>query len=361
MARKRGRIDYLNEADEVARLYRSEKEAWKKERLLAIKLLLETDKTLEQVADIVGRARSRIQVWVKKFREGGIVSLLTRGNGGGRKSRVTPVAQKAIIEKLREGTFRTAKQFQSWLKSEHQIELSEKGIYYHLGKLGGRLKAPRPSHIKKDPEAVKEFRETLAQKMHALDLEKEKPVKLWVYDEARFGLHPLLRKMWSLVGHRVIAPVHRRFEWEYLFGAIEVGSGESEFLFTDGLSKEFDREFLKQISAQDPGCEHVVIGDGAGFHHKENQQCDEPLPTNVHVLTLPPYSPELNPIEKLWDIVKDRVCTKCWESLEELEKAITQVLKEWWSRPKGFLSLFRQSYLRSELNAIWKTDKPLLF
>ena len=144
--------------------------------------------------------------------------------------------------------------------------------------------------------------------MKELDLPKDRPIKLWVYDEMRYGLHPLLRKMWSLVGHRMVAPVNRRFEWGYLFGAIEVEGGGSEFLYTDGVLKEFDREFLNQISRNDLKCEHVVIGDGAGFHHREGQDGEECLPANIHVLTLPPYSPELNPIEKLWDIVKDKIC-----------------------------------------------------
>jgi len=351
MAKKRGRLDYKNEAHDVRRLFQKEKLTWKKERLQAIMLLVETDKSYQEVAEIVGRARSCVQVWAKQFREGGIEGLLVRGNGGGRKSRMSQATKEAMVEKLKEGAFRTAKQFQKWLSEEHQVELSEKGVYYHLGKLGGRLKVPRPSHTKKDEVQVKEFRETLAEKLAALTLAKERPLKLWVYDEMRYGLHPLLRKMWSLVGHRVIASVNRRFQWGYLFGAIEVESGASEFLYTDGVLKEFDCEFLHQISRHAPDCEHVVIGDGAGFHHKENQDSENSLPENIHVLTLPAYSPELNPIEKLWDIIKDRICTHHWESLIELEDAITEVLKTWWGRAKGFSSLFRQSYLRSELNA----------
>ena len=266
---------------------------------------------------------------------------------------MTQAAQEAMVEKLRQGAFRTAKQFQKWLKDEHQITLSQKGVYYHLGKLAGRLKEPRPSHTKKDEAKVIAFRETLAEKLVALDLPKEKEVRLWVYDEMRYGLHPLLRKMWSLIGTRVVAPVNRRFEWGYLFGALEVSSGQSEFLLTDRVLKVFDRAFLEQISEHDPESIHVVIGDGAGFHHREDGEHEQPLPDNLKILTLPPDSPELNPVEKLWDIVKDRICTVCWESLEELEKEIIQVLKEWWERKEGFLSLFRGSYLRSELNAIF--------
>lgn len=352
MARTRGKIDNLNEADQVIALYKSEKVAWKKERLLAIKLLIETDKSYDEVAKIIGRARSRIQVWTKAFRDRGLDGLLSRSHGGGRKSSVTTSAQEAMIEKLKQGSFRTAKQFQVWLREEHQIKLSVKGVYYHLGKLGGRLKVPRPSHLKKDETKAEEFRTTLAEKMLALNLPKDKEVKLWAYDEMRYGLHPLLRKMWSLVGHRVVAPVKRRFKWGYLFGAIEVSDGLGEFLFTDGLAKDFDYAFLKQISENYPDHEHVIIGDGAGFHHKENQHNEQTLPENIHILTLPAYSPELNPIEKLWDIVKDQICSIHWEKLEDLENAIENVLKEWWSQAQGFNSLFRSSYIRTELNAI---------
>lgn len=51
---------------------------------------------------------------------------------------------------------------------------------------------------------------------------------------------------------------------------------------------------------------------------------------------LPAYSPELNPMEKLWDIVKDKICSYCWETLEELEREMTKVLKERRERSKGF-------------------------
>lgn len=351
MAKKRGRLDFKNEAPEVSKRFRTEKVVWKKERLQAMKLLLETDQSYAEVAEIVGKAPSRIKEWTKQFREGGIRQLLVRGNGGGRKPKMNAEVQAAFVEKLKKGTFRTAKQFSKWLKDEHGVEMAEGSLYYQLGKLRGRLKVPRPSHVKKDPEKVLEFRETLAEQMLELNIAGDKEVVLWVYDEMRYGLHPLLRRMWSLIGTRVIAPVHRRFKWGYLYGAVSVEGGGSEFLYTDGLSKEMDGAFLRQIAGSDPEKVHVVIGDGAGFHNKQNQDDKGELPDNLHVLTLPPYSPELNPIEKLWDVVKDAICNVSWESLEHLESRLTEILRPMWERVEGFSSLFTNSYLRSELNA----------
>ena len=357
MGRKRGQLDFKNEANEVVVRCKKEKELWKKERLQSIKLLLESESSYEEVAYIVGKHPSRIKAWAKLFRENGLAGLLIRGHGGGRKSKMSPEIEKHLVEKLRSGTFRTAGQILHWLKEEYQLEYGKDSIYYVLGKLGERLKVPRPCHQKKDPIKEIEFRTTLAEQLEALKLPKDKEMSLWVYDEMRYGLHPLLRKMWSLIGTRVVAPVNRRFKWGYLFGAVEVEGSGSEFLYTDGLSKDFDAAFIEQVAASSPDKIHVIIGDGAGFHHKEGQENEGVLPDNVRVITLPPYSPELNPIEKLWDVVKDSICSINWESMEHLESHLTKSLSSLWERPEGFASLFTNSYLRSELNASENLNK----
>jgi len=87
----------------------------------------------------------------------------------------------------------------------------------------------------------------------------------------RYGLAPVTRKMWTIKGQEIIAPVNHRYEWGYLYGALQVGGGGCEFLYAPGVNKEWDAGFLKQISRRDPHAMHVVIGDGAGFHHKEGQ------------------------------------------------------------------------------------------
>ena len=351
MSKIRGRLDTQNEAPKVASLFKKEKILWKKERLQTIKLLLESDDSYAKIATIVGRHPSRVKAWAKLFVEGGLELLLTRGNGGGRKPIISEEVSAELTEKLRLGSSRTASQIEKWLRENHDTQYGKGSIYYVLGKLGGRLKVPRPSHQKKDPAKEVEFRTTLAEKMVDLDLPKEKEVALWVYDEMRYGLHPLLRKMWSLIGTRVISSVNRRFQWGYLFGAIEIEGSGSEFLYTNCLGKEADALFINQVAASDPNKIHVNIGDGAGFHHKEGQDNGSLLPDNVRILTLPPYSPELNPIEKLWDVVKDGICNVNWDSLSELEECMIQRLKELWERPDGFASLLTNSYLRSELNA----------
>lgn len=168
----------------------------------------------------------------------------------------------------------------------------------------------------------------------------------------RYGLHPLTRKMWCLKGVRATALSKRCYQNGYLYGALEVGGAGAEFIFTPTLNKDSDLGFLNLIGQSVPDAIHVVIGDGAGFHHKNG---DARLPGNVKIISLPPYCPELNPTEKLWDIVKDGICNQLWKDLKSLEEAITEKIRPYWEDATNAIQLIGDGYLLSELNATNKT------
>jgi hypothetical protein len=92
-----------------------------------------------------------------------------------------------------------------------------------------------------------------------------------------------------------------------------------------GLGGEY--QFYRQIGQSDPAAVHVLIQDGAGFHLRDG---DAHLPDNVRIITLPAYSPELNPIEGLWDQVKDGLCNKVFATLAELEIVLRDELQRFW-------------------------------
>ena len=90
------------------------------------------------------------------------------------------------------------------------------------------------------------------------------------------------------------------------------------------VNLDCNQDFLAQIGAHDPGATRVVIYDGAGFHHRDGHAG---LPANVRVITLPAYSPELNPVERLWDQVRDVLANELHANLEALEQALTRALR----------------------------------
>ena len=102
------------------------------------------------------------------------------------------------------------------------------------------------------------------------------------------------------------------------------------------------------MSEREPDAEHVVIWDGAGFHQK-NQLGQ--VPDNIHLINLPPYSPELNPIEQLWDQVGVVYANKVYETLEAIEEDITYALTPFIESAKPVLSLLgADNYLLSSAN-----------
>lgn len=350
MARKRRPLDVKGESEKVHALLKKEPAGWKRERLLAVKLGLEGNLSLDEIGKHVGRVRSAIQRWFDAYREGGVEGLLTRKKAtGGREGQITEQIEEQIREKLRLGEWRTGKEAEKWLKDEHGIVLAPNSIYWVLGKCGGRLKVPRPVHRKKDAAKAEAFKRELCEQLEALEIASDKPVRVWVQDEMRFGLQSLVRRVWGLKGVRVVKDVQQKYEWGYVYGALEVGGrDQSEFTYLPTVSKEMTRLHLEQISKSDSASVHVIIWDGAGFHHQDGE---DDLPENIRLIRLPAYSPELNPTEKLWDIVKDVICNRVYQTIEELEEAITECLRQFWETPARVLSLIGNGWLRSEVNA----------
>ena len=101
----------------------------------------------------------------------------------------------------------------------------------------------------------------------------------------------------------------------------------AEFLLTETMDQPHTQQFYRQIGQSDPAAVHVLIQDGAGFHLRDG---DAHLPDNVRIITLPAYSPELNPIEGLWDQVKDGLCNKVFATLAELEIVLRDELQRFW-------------------------------
>jgi transposase len=296
----------------------------------------------------VGCATSTFALWLNKYLAGGVEELLRRETPPGSSSPLgAPPVQEDLEAGLKSGRWRTAGQVAAWLQEAHGIKRAAKSMYRWLGKAGGALRVPRPAHVLQNPPAAAAFRAELEERLEKLALPKDRPVKIWVADESRFGLHTQSRRCWALRGQRVVIPQQQCYEWDYVYGALEVLEGDAQFRFMPSVSLEFSRDFLGQIAASDPGAEHVVIWDQAGFHPRAQ---DVQLPERIHLLPLPPYSPELNPIEGLWDQVQDVTCNQRHVSLDALEESLTTALRPFWETPAKVLSLIHH-WLHAQANA----------
>jgi len=122
-------------------------------------------------------------------------------------------------------------------------------------------------------------------------------VRTFFMDEARLGQQGTLTKVWAPTGSRPTAVKQTKYEWAYLYAAVEPATGESVALLAPNVNTDTFNVFLNMLAAEVKPDEHVVlIMDQAGWHRSKTLD----LPECMTVLLLPPYSPQLNPVENLW-------------------------------------------------------------
>lgn len=149
-------------------------------------------------------------------------------------------------------------------------------------------------------------------------------VDVWFQDEARFGQQNQTTRLWAPKGSRPRAIQQQQFDYGYLFGAVCPSTGKTEALISPLVNKEVMTEHMKQISeATDSGRHAVVIMDGAGWHTVDTVRPFD----NVTLIKLPPYSPELNPIEQVWQWLRQRcLSNRVFKGYDEI---VEQVSNAW--------------------------------
>lgn len=152
------------------------------------------------------------------------------------------------------------------------------------------------------------------------------PVEIWFQDEARVGQKGSLSYVWAPIGSRPPMVRDNRHDTAYIFGAICPARGVGAAIITPTVSTECMNLHLAEISTQvAPGSVAVLICDGAGWHQTGGALT---LPDNIVMLPLPPYAPELNPMENVWDYLRaNKLSTGVWDDYN----AILQVCSKAWN------------------------------
>ena len=131
-------------------------------------------------------------------------------------------------------------------------------------------------------------------------------------DEVRVGQHGSLEYIWAPIGSRPSAVRDNRHDSAYLFGALCPSRATGAAIIMPAANSEAMNEHLKEIATQvSPGAHAVLVCDGAGWHQRgERLQ----VPDNITLLPLPPYSPELNPMENVWDYLRgNKLSHSVWD------------------------------------------------
>jgi putative transposase len=174
----------------------------------------------------------------------------------------------------------------------------------------------------------------------------ERPIRVFCEDESRFGLLPVQRRRITLHGVKPVGTVQYCFENFYVYGAIEPTTGESFFLELPQLNSALFQIFLNEFAHCYQESVNIILMDNGSCHTAKSLL----IPENVRCLFLPPYSPELNPIERLWQDVKEQLAWIVVAQIEALEHHVERILRHY---AKGRLqSLTSYAYFIRAVNAL---------
>lgn len=169
-----------------------------------------------------------------------------------------------------------------------------------------------------------------------------KTIEVWFQDEARVGQKGTLTRRWARRGTRPRAVRDTRYEWAYIFGAVcpERAIGAAivmPFADSHALSAHL-REIALHVA---PDAHAAIVLDGAGWHI--SGQID--VPHNITLVILPPYAPELNPAENVWEYLrKNKLANRLFENYDAIVAACCQAWDDLVAVPERIASITRRSW-----------------
>lgn len=327
------KINIVESADELKALLSQQKTALGFAKIQALFLLkIKEIETVEHLSVLVGRHRTTVQRWLAMYRQGGLLLLLEEKKPPGRQKVISEEAESRLIAELNkpEG-FSSYQAIQDWLAQELGINASYHGVYKLVRyQLQSKLKIPRPKSHKQEPNSIKNFQDNLAEEIEnlitqaaALDIKFE-AIRFWCGDETRVGLKTIQRRKITMFGVKPVGSVQWARQSYYIYGLVEPQSGENFFMEFYQADSICFQGFLKLFSLAFPQDLHILQIDGAGFHHYSDLE----VPENIILMIQPPYCPEVNPIERLWEYIKNLLSWELPETLEDLQAKVTQIFQE---------------------------------
>ena len=265
-------------------------------RFTAIRMLL-TGLPRASVCAVLFRSDRVVRLWIEQFNRGGIDALRTKPSTGrprkAKLERVKDLLVPVLEDPAKAGQVHwTGVKLHGYLKEQLQLDLGYRTTIRWLHELDYHLRVPRPWPERQNEQERKEFKECLGR------LLEDRQVQLWFADESGVEGDPRPRQRWSQPGKPRTVPYlgdHIRLN---VVGAVCPAEGRLFSLVMDGVDTDVFQFYLDQMAEavpREPGKRQLLIMDNASWHKaaRLNWHHFEPV-------YLPAYSPDFNPIERLW-------------------------------------------------------------
>ena len=179
--------------------------------------------------------------------------------------------------------------------------------------------------------------------MEQRDPEDTRPVIIMAQDEGRFGRITDIRTCWAPKGIRPKVPRQVARAFVYVYAAVCMAPGKMTSLILPYANTDMMNLFLEEVSNDFKEYFVIMLVDGAGWHRSQDLE----IPENIRLIEQPSHSPELNPVEHLWEELREKhFPNKAFKSLDAVEEALCNGLRELQGDPDRVRSMTNFPYLQ---------------
>ena len=280
-------------------------------------LLLSRNVDIGVVAELAERTTATIKTWLQDWHETRLASIHTGHAGNLNASKLTPQQRAETIEVLQQppgqlglpAEFWTVPDLANWIDSHFQITYASETSYHFLLHLAG-LSFHKPGAVDQHRAPEAEITARMNQIRHELDTSWNDPdVMIMAADEVRIEHEAILRRAWHRTGATTKLRVNRIKQAQSYIGFLHEHDGTVDLTALDWQTNNIINA-LTELTLKYPGKRIVIVWDNAKWHTSKHLRSHlgqgNPL-ENIHLINLPPYSPDHNPIEHVWNEAKNHI------------------------------------------------------
>jgi transposase len=305
---------------------------WCRQRWLIIYNAMVDPREAVDIAKHTGASIHTVHKLIPAYNRVGVAAVETPGRGGRRYGYLTLDEERDFLtpffECAERGELTTVQQIKQAFEERVGNEVDESTIHRLLNRHQWRKLVPRPFHPQADQEEQEQFKQNfpkiVEEAVKTKDPEDKRPLLLMAEDEACFGRISIPKRSWAPKHMRPRTPRQIVREYTYAYAAIAPEKGEMTSLVLPYSNTEMMNIFLKHVSSTFSEYFIVMQTDQAGWHSSK----DLVIPPNIRLISQPAYSPELNPVEHLWEELREKdFPNRAFSSLDAVVDALCNGLQ----------------------------------
>ena len=318
-------LDYSLSRSELAKLKVQHTACSKKriaDRVKAV-YLLGSGWSMNDVCEALLLSDDAVRGYFVRYKEKGLDGLIDHKYIG-RQSRLTDGEKKLLTSHLEEHTYAKVSEIINFVQNEFDAEYTESGMRLILRELNFVYKKPEKIPYRIDQDSQKKFIKDYKKLKKSLN-----PGDSVYFMDATHPEHtPIPAYGWIKKGVKKVVKSNPRPYRLNINGAINISSLEMVVRFEKKINKETIKDFLEDMRKYQPTGVIYIICDNAGYYSSpEVKSLAEAMA--IELVHLPPYSPNLNPIERLWKFYKKNILyNKYYEEFSDMLKASKRFFKE---------------------------------